>query len=169
MSPESDFALLYESLGDAAPAGLRSATHRLSLLVHVRLGQQEAEDYNQDRRACAKPVQGSPGVWGGVDETPCEGGGEEIAERVALLQDTGHQATSLLGKIFQCGSCGIAVQTAHGYTKQGPTGEELVIGVAEAGALSLDVSTVTIPAIVILVGGVQALEPCSRLLYFEEY
>lgn len=74
---------------------------------------------------------------GGVDQAPRKGGGEQVAEGVTLLQEAGHQAAGGGGKVFEGGGGGVAVETAHGDAEEGAAGEELGVGLGEAGALEV--------------------------------
>lgn len=83
--PESHFALAQEGLGDAAPGFLSRSPHGLACLVDMCLGEHQAIQDDEDRRARAEPVQRSPAVGGRVDESAGERGGEQIAKGIALL------------------------------------------------------------------------------------
>lgn len=100
VSSKRNLALENEGFRDTGPSSLSRSAHRLSLLVHIGLGQHETEDDDQYRGARAEPEKWSPTVRGGSDETSSKGSRQEIAECVALLQYTRHQSSSLLGEIL---------------------------------------------------------------------
>lgn len=94
----------------------------------------EAEEDEEDWRAGAEPVEGTPAVGGGVDETTRKCGGEQVAKGVALLEHPADDPSRFFGAIFQGRGCRIAVQSTHGNAEEGTAGQKLAVGVAEAGA-----------------------------------
>lgn len=52
-----------------------------------------------------------------------------------LLEKTADETARLRRAVFQRRGCGVAVKAAHGDTKERTAGEELLVSLAEAGAL----------------------------------
>ena len=112
----------------------RRIPHLRPLNKRFRLRQAQAERNQQDRRAGRKPIKRPPAMGRSINERPRKHRSQQIAKRIALLEHTGKNATSSLGTIFESGGSSITIQTAHGDTEKGTHGEELLVGVTEAGA-----------------------------------
>lgn len=63
-----------------------------------------------------------------------DNGGEEVANSVTLLKDTGGETTRFDREVLQSGGCRKAPDPAHGDTEEGANGEEGTEGVHEARA-----------------------------------
>ena len=118
--------------------GTRQASSRMPDLGPLNKGlglrQTQAESNQQDGRTRRKPIKRPPAMGRRIDQRSCKNGSQQISKRITLLQHTGENAASGLGTIFEGSGSGITVQTAHGNTEEGAHGEELLVGVAEAGA-----------------------------------
>lgn len=129
MALERDLALGDERFGDVG----RSLAHRLALLVHLRLRQVQPGNDDQNWRARAEPEQGAPAVARRVDQSAREDNGQEVAEGVALLHHARNDATGGRGAVFESRCGHVAVQAAHGDTKECADPQELRVVVAETG------------------------------------
>lgn len=68
-----------------------------------------------------------------VDKASGEDYSEKIAKGITLLQHTRNETPGSRGAILERSRCRIPVQTSHCDTEQGPYGEELLVGITEAG------------------------------------
>ena len=130
MSFEGDFAFREEGTGHVALAFADGN----AALESVRFWETQAEGNDQDGRAGAKPIQRTPAVGGGVDETTGEGRSEQVTKGVSLLKHAGDQATCFRRAVFEGGGGRIAIQPAHCNAKEGAHSQELLVGLAKAGA-----------------------------------
>lgn len=128
MAFEGDSTFGYKSASEATLL----VADRLASAECVGFRQTQTEKDYEDGRACTEPKEGPPAVGSGVYKCAGEGCGEEVAERVALLQHARNDTTSSVRTILQCCSCGISVQTPHCYAKQGPDRQKLAIRLGEA-------------------------------------
>jgi len=69
-----------------------------------------------------------------IDQSAGEGCCQEIAKGIALLKHTRNNSTSFTRAIFECGSCGISIQSTHCNSVQGSYGQELLVCIAKASA-----------------------------------
>jgi hypothetical protein len=106
----------------------------LSSLESLRLTQEQTEDDNKNRRTSRKPIKRPPSVRGRINERASKSRGKEVSKSIALLQETRDNTTRLGGTVLERGGSCITIQTTHGDTEEGATGQELFIGLAEAGA-----------------------------------
>lgn len=93
---QSDFSFFEEGIGDVAVG----VSDEFSFFEWIGFRHEETGDDEEDGRAGAEPVEWSPAVRRGVDETACEGCGEEVAEGIALLEHATDKTTSCFGTIF---------------------------------------------------------------------
>ena len=105
---------------------------RLTFLEGIGLGKTKPEEDEEHGRTGTEPVQGSPGMRRRSNQGSGERGGEQVTKRIPLLKQTGHEPASLIRTILESGGGGISVHAAHGNPEEGPTGQELLVGVAEA-------------------------------------
>lgn len=74
-------------------------------------------------------------MGGCIHETTGKGRCQEVSERVSLLEDATHQASSCFWKIFKgSGGC-ISVQATHSNTEQSATCQKLSVGLRETRTL----------------------------------
>ena len=143
---EGNTAFGEEGAGDATVG----FAHGFSLPVGGCFGQAEPEDDDEDGWAGAEPEEGAPAVGGGVYEAACEGGCEEVAECVALLQHAADQASGSLRTVLQSSRRCISIEATHRNAEQRTawgwlarwldscvgeirTCKELTVSIAEAG------------------------------------
>lgn len=129
MSLQGDSAFCEEGTCEVT----RSVSHGITFTVDLRFREAKPEDDEQYRRTGAEPVQWSPGVLGGVDKSPGEDGGQEVAKSITLLQHAGQNASGVVWAVFQCSRRRISVETTHGDTVEGPYGEELAVIITKSG------------------------------------
>lgn len=99
-------------------------------------------------------------MGGGIDEASGKGGGEEIAKGIlgavvskrahqrrimclethSLLQNTAHETSGLQGQVLESSGRRVAVETTHGHAEQSAAGQELLVRVAKASSLKIQVS-----------------------------
>ena len=106
----------------------------LSPTEGLRLTQEQTEDDNKDRWTSRKPIKRTPSVWGRINERASKSRGEQVSKSITLLQQTGDNTTRLGGTVLERGGSCITIQTSHGNTEEGATGQELFVGLAEASA-----------------------------------
>jgi hypothetical protein len=106
----------------------------LTFDVCICFWEAETEDNDQDRWASTEPVKRSPSMRSGINETSSKCCGEKVSKSITLLQHPRQKTTSLFRTVFE-GCCGcVAIKTTHCDTEQSTTGEELFVGVTEAGS-----------------------------------
>ena len=59
---------------------------------------------------------------------------EQLADRVALLEDTRGETTDFYGQVFERGGCSKTPDTAHSDTEERADGKELLEGLDKAGS-----------------------------------
>lgn len=98
----------------------------------LRFGEEEADDSDTNGQTGADPEDGFPGL-GGTSNAEVGTGGEDIAERVALLEDSRHEASRIDGTVFESHGNGVAIDTTHEKTEERADGEKLGKGGAVDG------------------------------------
>ena len=131
MTLQRNLALRQERSSNAT-AHLRARL--LSSTESLRLTQEQAEDDNKNRGTSRKPIKRTPSVRGRINERASKSRGEQVSKGITLLQQTGDNTTRLGGTVLESGGSCITIQTSHGNTEEGATGQELFVGLAEAGA-----------------------------------
>ena len=127
---EGDFAFRDEGTGHVAFAFADGN----AALESVRFWETQAEGNDQDGRTGTKPIQRSPAMGGGIDEATGEGCSEQITKSVALLKHARDQATCFRRAVFDGCGRSIAIQTTHCNAKERAHCQELLVGLAKAGA-----------------------------------
>ena len=98
----------------------------------VGLRETDADETDGDGEAGGDPEDRLPGL-GGAADAQVGASGEDVAERVALLQDAGHEASGVDGAILQGHGDGVTVDATHKQAEETPDGEELLEGGAVDG------------------------------------
>lgn len=93
-------------------------SHNLPLTIRLGLGEVESPDDEEDRRASAEPKQRPPRVDGCVNQRTSKGSGQEIADGITSLEQTGHDTTSCIWAVFKSSCHGVSVETAHGDSEE---------------------------------------------------
>ena len=106
----------------------------LTLLERIGFWQTETEDDEQNRRAGTEPIQRTPAVRRSIDKTPRKCCRQKVPKSVSLLQHTRNNTTCRMRAVLQSRRGGITIQTTHRDTEQRSTGQELLVGLAEARA-----------------------------------
>ena len=131
VSFDGHFAFSEESTGDAGAGTVPSGD---AVAIGLGFREHEAEGDDEDGWAGAEPVEWSPAVGGGVNKAAGEGGREEVAEGVALLQHTRDDSAGFGRAIFEGSGGGVAVDSTHGDPEEGAHSQELFVGVGETCA-----------------------------------
>ncbi|KAG7866132.1 hypothetical protein KL918_004121 [Ogataea parapolymorpha] len=119
---------------------LRNAAFSVVLLdfslAHKRLGvwQRESESEQTQRNRATKQKQRLPAHFDVVCEHSGEDHGEKVAERVALLQQSGNKASGLGWTVIERGGSGVSVDSTQHDAKDGSHAKELLVGADSVGA-----------------------------------
>ena len=95
-------------------------------------GEEEADDSNSNGQSGADPEDGFPGL-GRASDTEIGTGGDDITERVTLLEDSRHETSSIDGTVFESHGNGVAIDTTHEETEERANSEKLGKGGAVYG------------------------------------
>lgn len=91
----------------------------------LRFREAHADQADSDGKSSGDPEDGLPCVDGAAHAEVCASRAD-IAERVALLENTRHETSSVHGTVLQCHSNGITVDTTHEKAEQRPNSKELL-------------------------------------------
>ena len=105
----------------------------LSFPESLRLRKTKPESNNKHRNSSGEPVIRSPSVRSGADEGTRKSSSKQVPKSIALLKETRDNTPSLDRAILEGCGCGIAVDTAHGDSKESTASQELLVGLAETG------------------------------------
>ncbi|KAG7844030.1 hypothetical protein KL941_004512 [Ogataea angusta] len=105
-------------------------------LAHKRLGvwQRQSESEQTQRHRATQQKQRLPAHVDVVCEHPGEHDGQKVAERVALLQKSGNEASGLGGTVVERGGSGVSVDSAQHDAEDGSHAEELLVRADSVGA-----------------------------------
>ncbi|KAG7887644.1 hypothetical protein KL936_004341 [Ogataea polymorpha] len=119
---------------------LRNATISVILLnfslAHKRLGvwERESESEQTHRNRATQQKQRLPAHVDVVCEHSGEHHGQKIAERVALLQQSGNKASGLGWTVIERGGSGVSVDSTQHDAKDGSHAKKLLVGADSVGA-----------------------------------
>lgn len=91
----------------------------------LRFREAHADQADSDRKSSSDPEDSLPCLDVATHTEVCTSRAD-IAEGVALLENTRHETSSVHGTVFQCHSNGITVDTAHEKAEQRPNSKELL-------------------------------------------
>ncbi len=101
---------------------------------HLRFWHDGADTRGEERDPRRRPEQRAPGLRDMWDEPQVDHGGDQIAHRVALLEDAARHPTHFDGQVLERVGGGEPPYAAHGDTEERANGEELVKGLHESRA-----------------------------------
>ena len=120
------------SLREEGPCRVkRRLPDTLALLEGFGFRKAKAEDDEQNRRACAKPIQGSPAVARCAHKRPSKDCCKKVSKYVSNLQYPREETTSRRRTIFECSGYSVAVHASHRNPEQAAATYELMVGVAK--------------------------------------
>ena len=115
--------------GVAAGEGLSSSTNE-----ELTLWEEGADDSREGRDTSGAPEERAPANRDLWDEVEVDDGGDEVANGITLLENTGRETARLYRQVFKRGRGGQTPDTAHSDTEERTNGKELLEGLDETRA-----------------------------------